>query len=395
MNIEIISVLAFLALIIILIYRDRKNIEFKQGLIIKRSKKGKEVIYRLAKKYENPLRVLGTIGVIISIIASFYGCYLLLNSTYRMIFGPEKIVESQIKFVLPTVKGVKLPGFILGVPFWFWIIGVFFVMFAHEPMHALLARVEGVAIKSFGLLLFIIIPGAFVDPDERQLKKLPTMKKLRIYAAGSFGNFILGTLLWLILLKVFTPAFYTTGVGFEYLNYTLFNRTEPFPAEQVGLNGTILKVNDISVSNIDDFSHILEGKKPGEIVKIETTEGVYEIELTTNPDNESKGFIGIGVYDVSVLKEKYRNNKFKSGIITQTTELLFWILFLNIGVGVFNLFPIKPLDGGLMFEEIVKHFFKDKKGEIIAKVVMIVTVFLVLFNIFGPSIIGLVKSFGV
>ena len=39
----------------------------------------------------------------------------------------------------------------------------------HEFSHGILARVENVKINSIGLLLFAIIPGAFVEPDEEKL----------------------------------------------------------------------------------------------------------------------------------------------------------------------------------------------------------------------------------
>jgi membrane-associated protease RseP (regulator of RpoE activity) len=389
LNLELLSIIAFLITLFILIYRDRKNIEFKTGLFIRRSNKGKKIIYDFAKKYEKKLKILGNIGVIVCIIASLLGCYLLLNSTYKIISHPEEIHESQIKFVLPTITGVKLPGFILGVPFWFWIIGVFLVMFAHEPMHAIFTRVERINIKSFGVLLFLIIPGAFVDPDERQLKKLSTLKKLRIYAAGSFGNFILGGFAWLFFVYLLAPVFYTGAVGFEYLNHTEFNRTQAFPAQTIGLNGTILRIDEIRVENVESFSKLMENKKPNQTVLIETTENIYNVTLTSDPENKTRGFLGIGVYDVSVLKENYRDSSIKSSSISMLTDLLFWIIFLNIGIGVFNLFPIKPLDGGLMFEEIVKYFYKGKNADVIINVVMFVVIGMILFNLFGSSIIRL------
>jgi len=68
------------------------------------------------------------------------------------------------------------------------------------------------------------------------------------------------------------------------------------------------------------------------------------------------------------------------------TELFVWVLFLNVGIGTANLLPIKPLDGGLMFEEIVNVFFKKKWVNKIVKAVSIFTLLLVLIALFGPSI---------
>jgi len=61
---------------------------------------------------------------------------------------------------------------------------------------------------------------------------------------------------------------------------------------------------------------------------------------------------------------------------------------LNVGVGVANMLPIKPLDGGLLFEEIFKKIFKTH-GELAMKILTFVTIVLILFNLFG---IGLIRA---
>ncbi|MFH8080547.1 MAG: M50 family metallopeptidase, partial [Candidatus Aenigmatarchaeota archaeon] len=70
--------------------------------------------------------------------------------------------------------------------------------------------------------------------------------------------------------------------------------------------------------------------------------------------------------------------------------LFYWIFILNVGVGVFNLFPLKPLDGGLMFEAVCEHFFK-KKSKRITTIVSVTLLILILFNIFGPSLLKLIS----
>ena len=42
-------------------------------------------------------------------------------------------------------------------------------------------------------------------------------------------------------------------------------------------------------------------------------------------------------------------------ILMPLNELLFWIYFLNFAVGTFNLLPMKPLDGGHLFENLLSY----------------------------------------
>lgn len=389
MNLEIISVVLFLFILAILIYKDRKNIEFKAGLIIRRSYAGKRFIYEFSRKYENTLRIIGNIGIFVAIIALIYGMYILLNSTYNLITNPIGVARP-LRVVLPSVSDIKFPGFILGVPFWYWIISVFLVMGIHEPMHAIMARIEKVDIKSFGILFFLVIPGAFVDPDEKQLKRLSIIKKLRIFAAGSFGNFLLAAFIFLFLLGynfTLSKIMISNGVAFE-------NTIPGTNAAEVNLKGNIIQINSVKIKDFEDFNKAMSSVKPNDIVNVKTTEGEYTIKTIADSENSTKPLIGIEkpyvVFTYTGILSKFGEvSKTTIDILSWIYGLFGWVFLLNLGVGVFNLFPLKPLDGGLMFEEIANHFFKKKNGRIITNVVSIFVLILVLFNLFGPNIMKL------
>lgn len=385
MNLEITSLIVFFGVIAILAYRDRKHIEFKYGLVTRRTKRGRKFIYSIAKKYRRELRILGNIGIIVGIIVSVYTFYSLVRSTFNVIFKPKEVTQA-LALVFPSVPGVRFPSFVIGVPVWFWIIGVFTVLIAHEPMHGLLARAEKVRIKSLGLLLLFVLPGAFVEPDEKQLKKLSMIKKLRIYAGGSFGNFLLGGFLFLIVSYLMYPTFFRGCVLYGYLNYTEFNRSKPFPAQKINLTGPILAIDEQKVDSVKSMEKILSDKKPNQTITIETTEGIYNLTLTENPKNKTRGYMGIFASDYKVLKSEYRKKSLSSSFILQTTGLLAWIVVLNIGIGAANLLPIKPLDGGLMLEEIAKHFSK-KQSKKIVEAISLLTLGLILIALFGPSVV--------
>ncbi|MDI6826006.1 MAG: site-2 protease family protein [Candidatus Aenigmarchaeota archaeon] len=391
MDLEVLSVLIFLGILSFLIYWDRKNIEFKFGLIRRRTKMGKKAIYKFGDKHRKKLKIIGNIAIIVGIIASASGLFLLIRSSYNLFLKPEEAMP-EIKLVFPSVSGIELPGFILGVPFWYWIIAVFVVMFAHEPMHALVARAERIKIKSFGLLLLFVLPGAFVDPDERQVKKLSTVKKLRIFAAGSFGNLIVAGIFFLLILSynfLIDSFISAEGVVFE-------KTIENTGASDAGLKGTIIKINDKEVKSIADFLNIMKDVKVGDVLKIETTQGIFHVKTIPNPENPEKPFIGInkpstlfvykGIFEgLGVVPESTLH------IISWFLGLFGWVFVLNIGIGVFNLFPIKPLDGGLMLEAIVKHFYKGKGAKYLVNCLSLLTLSLVLINLFGPSFLAWVR----
>lgn len=389
-SVEIVSVILFFAILAVLAYYDRKHIEFKYGLITRRTKKGKKFIYSFSGKHAKKLRLIGTVGVIFGICVSIYGFSTLFLSAYNVVLKPEQVQQS-FALVLPTVTGVQYPKFAIGVPFWYWIIGVFLVLMAHEPMHGFLARAEKITIKSFGVLLLIALPGAFVEPDENQIKKLSTLKKMRIFAAGSFGNFILAAILAAIIFLVIYPLFFRGVVIYSYQNFTEYNLTQPFPVEEVNMTGAIISVNGMEIKNVEDLHRIMSDKRPDQTILIDTTEGEYNVILAKDPKNATQGYLGILVGDSQVLKDNYRNNPILSPVLNSTTQLLLWVLFLNLGIGTANLLPIKPLDGGLMFEEVANVFFKKKWVKYVVNAASIITLLLILISLFGPSIISFLR----
>jgi membrane-associated protease RseP (regulator of RpoE activity) len=262
-------------------------------------------------------------------------------------------------------------------------------------MHAFLVRAENVKIKSFGVLLFFILPGAFVDPDERELKKISTIKKLRIFAAGSFGNLIAaGIFILLIFVSnfVINSLMTTEGVIFQ-------NTIENTSASKVGLKGTITAINNTEVKSMDDFLKIMQNVKVGDVLKITTTAGTFYLKTTPNPEDSTKPFIGISmpnslfVYK-GLLSHYSVVSEWTLSVISWFLNLLGWIFVLNMGIGVFNLFPIKPLDGGLMLEEIIKHYYKGKGVKYLVNGLSLFTLILILINLFGPSLISWVLSSG-
>jgi len=96
-----------------------------------------------------------------------------------------------------------------------------------------------------------------------------------------------------------------------------------------------------------------------------TDKDSFEIVTAKNPENESKGFIGISGFDQktkvreSFEKKYYGNNVY--GVLHWFNLLVVWLFIINIGIGLFNLLPLGPVDGGRMFFVVALSVFKDRK----------------------------------
>ena len=62
-------------------------------------------------------------------------------------------------------------------------------------------------------------------------------------------------------------------------------------------------------------------------------------------------------------------------------SFLFWIFNISIGVGLFNLLPLGPIDGGRMFYAAVFKFTKDEKKSLkILSFISLVILAMILIN---------------
>ena len=373
---ESVSTIAFLAFLVILAIRDRKNIEFKYGVLIRRMQRGKEWIYEVGDNHKKFFSLFGYGAIVVGIIASLISFYFILQSSYSIITNPQE-ARPGLQPIIPRVPSATICRYALCVPFWYWIIGVLVVLLSHELCHAFVARAENIRIKSFGLLSLLVLPGAFVEPDERQLKKSSSITKLKIYAAGSFANIIVFALSTGLSIAIFNNLYVESGVQYQTL-------VQESPAEAAGLAGVITEINGHAIKNLDDFRNAMGGVKIGQTVNIKTTEGTFRFTTVASPDNPDQSFIGISnagtFYGVISAVGQL------AGSVEWVYQLLVWIGFLNIGIGLVNLLPIKPLDGGLVYEEILRNVSRKHAGFLI-NAISVITFAIILVNILGPYVL--------
>ena len=352
------SIIIFFVLLGILIYADRKKIEFKYILILRRTKKFGNLIDRIARISPLGWKVVGTIGIIVALYYMVQGLYLLLLITYQISAGV--ITEPALQFILPTpaATGSSGPGYIL-IPFWFWIITIGVILVPHEMFHGVIARAEKIKLKSVGLLLLAIFPGAFVEPDDKQLKKASLMTKLRIFSAGSFANILISFAVFLLAAYVLWPIAAQPGVQILSVN-------ETSPAASAGLESgmTLSEINGNQVTTT--YQEYLSGRgyfleelgdaKPGDFISVRLNEKLYNIRLGMNNETNST-YLGITYSPILSIDSAF--------FLTVLMPLLTMISLFSLAVGIVNILPLYPLDGGLIAQALAEKVFKRRSKEVV------------------------------
>ena len=76
-----------------------------------------------------------------------------------------------------------IPGINEFIPLYGWI-GLVIALVAHEISHAVLCKVEGIRVKSMGIILALIPIGGFAEPDSEQLFGKKAGKAVKTAEAG-------------------------------------------------------------------------------------------------------------------------------------------------------------------------------------------------------------------
>ncbi|MBT3690699.1 site-2 protease family protein [Candidatus Woesearchaeota archaeon] len=349
----------------IFIFRTRKKIELQKiaypilYMIIYRTKLGLGKMDALANRFPKTLKVLSYISITIGYLGMLAILFLLVKGAYQFLFLN---MPSPVGLVLPRVEIAE------GLPtlsFMHWVIAIIILASVHEFSHGVFARLNKIKIKSSGFaflgILLPVLPAAFVEPDEKQMKKAPKKAQLSVLSAGSFANFITAFVVFLIMIMVAVPI--GTYFAGQPNDLVIKNLDEGGPLKNVGIEegDKLVMINGHEISNTGDIFVALDETMPHQTIEIVTDKGSYPVTLTEHPENNAIGYMGLREIELSCSPQSYEGcSNIKSKSLGWIFMLLYWLFIINLGVGLFNLLPLGILDGGKMFYLAAFHFTKSE-----------------------------------
>ncbi len=293
--------------------------------------------------------------LVISIVTGFSG-YLFFGLIYNagvvvngiFLFLTSAAAGSpQTSYVTNNVPGVApiIPG--IDLPLAAGIISLAIILIVHEFSHGVLARRAKVKLKSVGIVLLGIIPiGGFAEPNDKEVKRLDSIRQTKIFAAGISSNFVLMIIFFVLLFVTFNYGLPTimvnNGIFISSVsqNYPAYGILKP--------NMHILKWNGYPISNISSLENASAMDTPGSIVNVTTNNGSYLIKAIA-VNGTKRGLIGVNLYqDTAIASGIYPS-------ILYFLYTLFAISFmLNFLVAVINLLPLPLFDGMWIYNTNIK-----------------------------------------
>lgn len=414
MNILLLVLVFIIVLWAIILLLDRYfdlesyGMSVSPGALIWRTKHGLGLLDRIASSSKKLWKIFGIAGAVLCGILMPLIFLNLADKAKNIIISmiaPPAAGGGGVPAIMPLIPGWTIPIGLI-IPF---LIGIATVLIVHEPAHGITARRVGLPVESTGLLLFLVIPGAFVEPDEDKLKNAPVLDRIQVYGAGSFANIFFGFLCFGLILALIVPlpGLYVGGV---------FENTPASEELQAGMRLMEIGYEGgslVEISNYQAFENFMDTTKPKDNIVLITDDEIFTISLENHP-NENTGYIGIYTIKSSPRSKLlltqfapififWETQSLEASNVNQLLNLqmlqfgkeytyeflapgfliktLFWMALLNIGIGLFNLLPLKPLDGGHIAESLSEKVSSKKTAKYVALALSVITLSVVMINL--------------
>lgn len=383
------------------------NISLALGFIIMwRTKRGRKFLNKLSR-YRRFWQLYGNLAIAICVITMVFMFIILFMGAIVAISIRTEPPPLQNLLVLPGINPI--------IPLWYGIFALAVGIIVHEFSHGILARVAKIKVKSLGLLLCIVPIGAFVEPDEKEIEKINRRSRSRIFATGPTSNIIFALIFAGIFSWAFMASLSPTVDGVLVVNVTEDFPAEEAgikpgmvitEIEGMDVNGTSLE--NVKIEKQEDFSNFLKSRQPNDVINLTVYENhkkmqFHNITLADKYNNTERtkdrgvGFLGVNTrgveefknslaYPVSSAGDNTAQRRYNliqyfmllpvdskilpfhspitevyevTGPLSVLPTTLFWILanmffylfWLNILLGIFNMIPAIPLDGGYVFKD--------------------------------------------
>ncbi len=398
MDYDIAVVIVFALLLTLFLWWQRKRIDVQKIIfpvlyfVLYKTKIGIKLMERMSQRFPRLIHWISLAGIATGFLGMAFIVYAIASNTIMLFTRPE--VSAGIQLVLP----IKAKG-IFFAPFDYWILGILLIASVHEFMHGVVARRYKIPVKSSGFaflcVLLPIIPAAFVEPDEKVLSKKKISEQLGVFAAGPFANIFSAGILALLLIFVVQPVM-TGWINQSGILLAAIDKDSPAAAAGMRANELLRSINNHDIRTVEDITRALKDKKVGETISIATNVSAYTLTLGQRADAPEKTYMGVqlegrpqALQEISVTDIlPHVRNAYGTLVVTVLLwifKLVQWLFLLSLGIGMFNLLPLGPIDGGQMFRTIMNHWFPNH-GIRVWKIVSFALLAIILVNFLIPFV---------
>jgi Zn-dependent protease len=310
-------------------------------------------------------------GIVSTAVLAAYFYYIVARRVMLMLTA----AQAGQPVLVPIIPGVtiSIDTFIYMLP------GLSLGIILHELMHALAARYEGINVKSAGFFIVLgLLPAAFVEPEEEELRSANLRAKLRVYSAGILAN----TLLALLFIALLAAA--SSGGTLILLTHV----KDGSPADRAGLKPGMLVenvyINGSSCGGFNGFiscmARIATEYNGTENVALNVTFRLSD--GSTVMVFKPRGVKMIGISFVPVPAKLA--TVMPPDTAYKVYAMLQLALAINLGLAAVNAVPLFITDGAQALRSVLERLSNPARANIATIAASMVTLALILPNLYIP-----------
>lgn len=366
---------------------EKYGVELKPYLaVFWRTKRFNRFIDRIAFKYFSFWKIFFTIGVFLAIGELLFTLKFFASNLMASYYG------GNAQLVLPLIPGVTIS--FSSLPY--FVISVVVVFCLHEFAHGIAARVEGIRLKSIGMMFVVLIFGGFAELVDEDISRAKITSKLRLLAAGSMANLLCGIIITVFIINfslVISPLF----SGPE--GVLIVSIVDGSPADRAGIvvGDVILSINGSRITDTYSFVKYMYSAPANSTLVLSLLRGNIIVHSSFHPLNSSIAFLGVRSFN-------YYAPRFLTAILTPMSawhiyNVFTWLELLSVSAALINMLPIPFFDGGGFFEALFQFpifkrrtvYFLNRKmtvGEALLNIIRLTSIMLLFANISQSFILG-------
>ncbi len=318
-----------------------ENVSLYPLFIMLKAKRVTGPLDRIANKFPAFWDAISRIAIVTGVGMAALAVFVLVNNLLTYLFRPETVGPQNI--VIPLIIGVTIK--LEHIPYLLIALGI--VLITHEGMHGIIARREGLPVKSAGVFLLFILPGGFVEPDEQAFRNAHPNARIRVAAVGSFANLIVGIIAVFLVLGLFA----STEQG---LLVSEVSEDSKIPVGEVIVSVEGVPVNSYTVR----FKNITLG----ETITVTGLKGEYTYQVREEFIG-SEFPLGTLIRSLGIERVDYyfplRFMEADPNAVYTLYRTLSWLQLVSIGVAIFNMLPIHMLDGSIILRSFLERYTRD------------------------------------
>lgn len=277
-----------------------------------------------------------------------------INVVIQQVLGPpqdigELVAAGRYSPVVPIVPGLIPWGDLVYIA-----VSILVGVVVHELAHGYMALRYGIPVRSIGVFSgFLVINGAFVEPDEERLKSAGTVAQLSVFGAGVVSNVVL--------------ALVVVGLGALMASAGLFGAVllgtiDGSPADKAGLapGDVVIRLEgcgvDTPIYNAGHFFQTLATMVYGGICEV----GDRVVVHVKREGEVRRVVVVLGSREINGKEYPYFGVRQADVVSTEPFKAYFWALNINVVLALLNAVPALPLDGGQFLMAVLRRRFGDR-----------------------------------